>query len=216
MASPHAMELAVSATSDGRAKDGRGLSGQQESSGDAGDGGCPLVVPRGTASSWPQWHELASLRLPRLPPTPPKHRVLWRHKGSQWSPIAASQETPAWPGLSSSSPSWEHRGKQGAFVCCGRAGLASHPILSTPQGWDASRLGWQVLPWAWGTGTQCHGVPIPAVPAGGGGYSLSTRLGFPVVPAVLSAGTASWLPPGGPVQPAASCAWGKKNRTKLF
>lgn len=117
----------------------------------------------------------------QLPPTLLKHRVPQRRKGRWWSPITTSQEAPAWPRLSSSRPSWERRGKQGAFLCCGRARLASRPVSSTPRGRDAARLGWWVLPWGWGTSTQCHGVPIPAVPAGGGGYCWDVGLGFPVI-----------------------------------
>lgn len=100
---PGAMALAVSATSDGCAKDRRGLRREQESSGNPGAGGCPPTVPQERC-------EPTSLWLPELPSRPAEHRLLRRRSGWQGVPIAASWVVPAWPGLSSSVPSWEHRG----------------------------------------------------------------------------------------------------------
>lgn len=132
-ASPRAVGPAASTISDGRAKDGRGLRGQWESSGDPGDGGCPPVVPRGRARNWPRWCEPASLRLPQLPPTPPKPRVPRRRKGQRRRPSPPPGRCLLGPGLSSSGLSWELRETRGLCpLRWSRAGL--EPCTRHPTG----------------------------------------------------------------------------------
>lgn len=123
-------------------------------------------MPRG-AVGWLQCHELALC----LPPMPPEQRVLRRRQGWQWSVLPPEKLLPGLGWAGQLQLPWEHSGKQGAFVCCSRAGLASRPV---PTGLGCCLAGLACPALA----TQCHGVPILAVPVGGVGGSVSTKLCF--------------------------------------
>lgn len=188
---PPAMGLSVSANLP-RAGEGRG--GQQGCSGDPGDGGCPPMMPQG--SCW-----LAAVPWAG-PPMPPEQRMLRRRQSWQWSVLPPEKLLHGLGRAGQLQPLWEHSGKQGAFVCCGRAGLASCPVPTGP-GCCLAGLACPAL------ATQCYSVPIPTCACGRSGRLCEREAELCIASAVLRL---AWLlgPLGKTVQPGAFCAWREK------
>lgn len=72
-----------------------------------------------------------------------------------------------WAGLGSSSPPGNMVGNKEPLFAVAELGWPHAPSPRCPAGLACPALG-----------TQCHSVPIPAVPVGGKGCSSSTKLSF--------------------------------------